>query len=135
MYPSSRFASGANDHSDWNPQQDIQAQDRCHRIGQTRPVIIYRLATRNSVEDTLLQRAEGKRRLERIVIKDGRQQTLGQGSDMNEDLAVETLRARLARDLEVCDLSDKNNILSDADLDALCDRYGALPLRILSPPN
>ncbi|KAL8923378.1 MAG: hypothetical protein Q9208_004648 [Pyrenodesmia sp. 3 TL-2023] len=55
--------------SDWNPQQDLQAQDRAHRIGQTRPVVVYRLATRGTVEQTLLEKADGKRRLERIVIQ------------------------------------------------------------------
>ncbi|KAL8951956.1 MAG: hypothetical protein Q9222_002108, partial [Ikaeria aurantiellina] len=55
--------------SDWNPQQDLQAQDRAHRIGQTRPVIVYRLATKGTVEQTLLEKADGKRRLEKIVIQ------------------------------------------------------------------
>ncbi|KAF7047586.1 hypothetical protein CFC21_056494 [Triticum aestivum] len=36
--------------SDWNPQMDLQAMDRCHRIGQTQPVHVYRLATSSSVE-------------------------------------------------------------------------------------
>jgi ATP-dependent DNA helicase len=57
--------------SDWNPQQDLQAQDRAHRIGQTRNVIVYRLATRNTIEEKLLEAAEGKRRLEKLVIKKG----------------------------------------------------------------
>jgi ATP-dependent DNA helicase len=35
--------------SDWNPQQDLQAQDRCHRIGQTKPVMVYRLVTANTI--------------------------------------------------------------------------------------
>ncbi|VAI01825.1 unnamed protein product [Triticum turgidum subsp. durum] len=39
--------------SDWNPQMDLQAMDRCHRIGQTQPVHVYRLATSSSVEDGL----------------------------------------------------------------------------------
>ncbi|KAL8940784.1 MAG: hypothetical protein Q9211_002106 [Gyalolechia sp. 1 TL-2023] len=55
--------------SDWNPQQDLQAQDRAHRIGQTRPVIVYRLATKGTVEQVMLEKADGKRRLERIVIQ------------------------------------------------------------------
>lgn len=33
-----------------NPQMDLQAMDRCHRIGQTKPVHVYRLATAQSVE-------------------------------------------------------------------------------------
>ncbi|RWW08408.1 hypothetical protein GW17_00028157 [Ensete ventricosum] len=40
--------------SDWNPQMDLQAMDRCHRIGQTRPVHVYRLATSHSVEESEL---------------------------------------------------------------------------------
>ncbi|KAH9312679.1 hypothetical protein KI387_027714, partial [Taxus chinensis] len=36
--------------SDWNPQMDLQAMDRCHRIGQTKPVHVYRLCTAHSVE-------------------------------------------------------------------------------------
>ncbi|KAL8939073.1 MAG: hypothetical protein Q9216_003551 [Gyalolechia sp. 2 TL-2023] len=55
--------------SDWNPQQDLQAQDRAHRIGQTRPVIVYRLATRGTVEQVMLEKADGKRRLEKLVIQ------------------------------------------------------------------
>ena len=39
--------------SDWNPQMDIQAQDRAHRIGQTKPVYVYRLITEHSVEENI----------------------------------------------------------------------------------
>jgi len=46
--------------SDWNPQQDIQAQARCHRIGQDRPVMVYRLITRNSYEQEMFERASKK---------------------------------------------------------------------------
>ena len=37
-----------------NPQMDLQAMDRCHRIGQTKPVHVYRLSTAQSVEVTLM---------------------------------------------------------------------------------
>ncbi|KAJ1979830.1 putative ATPase, partial [Dimargaris verticillata] len=58
--------------SDWNPQMDIQAQDRVHRIGQTKPVIIYRLVTGNSFEEHVLERAVAKRKLEKLVIHKGK---------------------------------------------------------------
>ncbi|KAJ3283211.1 hypothetical protein HK104_010510 [Borealophlyctis nickersoniae] len=54
--------------SDWNPQADLQAQDRVHRIGQTKPVIIYRLVTANTVESKILGKAGAKRKLEKLVI-------------------------------------------------------------------
>uniref|UniRef100_M8B1W7 Lymphoid-specific helicase n=1 Tax=Aegilops tauschii TaxID=37682 RepID=M8B1W7_AEGTA len=57
--------------SDWNPQMDLQAMDRCHRIGQTRPVHVYRLATSNSVEGRIIKRAFGKLKLEHVVIGKG----------------------------------------------------------------
>jgi ATP-dependent DNA helicase len=54
--------------SDWNPQVDLQAQDRVHRIGQKKPVIIYRFVTANSIEKKILDRARSKRTLEKVVI-------------------------------------------------------------------
>ncbi len=62
--------------SDWNPQQDLQAMDRAHRIGQTKPVIVYRLATRGTVEETLLFKADSKRKLEKLVIQKGKFKSL-----------------------------------------------------------
>lgn len=62
--------------SDWNPQVDLQAMDRCHRIGQTKPVIVYRLCCDNTVEHVILTRATSKRRLEKLVIQMGQFNTL-----------------------------------------------------------
>eukprot|EP01062_Namystynia_karyoxenos_P026815 TRINITY_DN2071_c0_g3_i1.p1 TRINITY_DN2071_c0_g3~~TRINITY_DN2071_c0_g3_i1.p1 ORF type:complete len:762 (+),score=290.59 TRINITY_DN2071_c0_g3_i1:96-2381(+) len=55
--------------SDWNPQNDLQAQARCHRIGQTKAVVVYRLVTRGTVESYLMERATRKLQLENIVIE------------------------------------------------------------------
>lgn len=57
--------------SDWNPHMDMQAMDRCHRIGQTRPVHVYRLATSHSVECRMLKVASDKLKLEHLVIEKG----------------------------------------------------------------
>lgn len=46
--------------SDWNPQNDIQAQARCHRIGQDKPVKVYRLITSRTYEQEMLNRAGKK---------------------------------------------------------------------------
>jgi SNF2 family DNA or RNA helicase len=51
-----------------NPQADLQAQDRCHRIGQTKPVVVYRLVTANTIDQKILERASAKRKLEKMVI-------------------------------------------------------------------
>lgn len=111
--------------SDWNPQQDLQAQDRCHRIGQKRPVIIYRLATKGTVEEDLLMSADAKRRLEKLVIKKGSFRTMGQKKDLQEDIDKETLRSLLLKDGEVFKFSGDRAVLGDADLDTLCDRSEA----------
>ena len=54
--------------SDWNPQNDIQAQARCHRIGQTQKVKIYRLITRNTYEKAMFQKASLKLGLDQVVL-------------------------------------------------------------------
>jgi E1A-binding protein p400 len=57
--------------SDWNPTMDAQAQDRCHRIGQTRDVHIYRLISDKTVEENILKKAQNKRILGNIAIEGG----------------------------------------------------------------
>jgi SWI/SNF-related matrix-associated actin-dependent regulator of chromatin subfamily A member 5 len=59
--------------SDWNPQMDLQAQDRAHRIGQKKQVYVYRFVTEHSVEIKIIERAEIKLRLDALVIQQGRQ--------------------------------------------------------------
>ncbi|CAO3638143.1 unnamed protein product [Cunninghamella blakesleeana] len=55
--------------SDWNPQNDLQAQARCHRIGQTKPVQIYRLICRNTYEKDMFDRAGMKLGLDKAVMQ------------------------------------------------------------------
>jgi SNF2 family DNA or RNA helicase len=40
--------------SDWNPQMDLQAQDRAHRIGQKKQVIVYRMVTQDTIEEKII---------------------------------------------------------------------------------
>lgn len=57
--------------SDWNPTMDAQAQDRCHRIGQTRDVHIYRLVSEKTIEENILMKANQKRLLGDLAIEGG----------------------------------------------------------------
>ncbi|PIA13768.1 hypothetical protein COEREDRAFT_11048 [Coemansia reversa NRRL 1564] len=57
--------------SDWNPTVDSQAMDRAHRLGQTKQVMVYRLITRGTIEERILQRAKQKDEIHRIVIAGG----------------------------------------------------------------
>ncbi|KAJ5826865.1 SNF2-related protein [Penicillium robsamsonii] len=115
--------------SDWNPQQDLQAQDRAHRIGQTRPVIIYRLATKGTVEQTLLEKADTKRRLERLVIQKGKFRSLLDPSANSQDM--DELRKVLGEnEFERFEVGvDPASILSNEDLDILTDRSEEAYLR------
>uniref|UniRef100_A0AAQ4RL93 Chromodomain helicase DNA binding protein 1-like n=1 Tax=Gasterosteus aculeatus aculeatus TaxID=481459 RepID=A0AAQ4RL93_GASAC len=58
--------------SDFNPQNDLQAAARCHRIGQNRPVKVIRLLARDTVEEIMYSRAASKLRLTDTVMEDGR---------------------------------------------------------------
>ena len=58
--------------SDWNPQQDLQAQDRCHRLGQKKPVSVYRLVSENTIEEKIVERAQQKLKLDAMVVQQGR---------------------------------------------------------------
>ncbi|KAG7269995.1 hypothetical protein CRUP_026360 [Coryphaenoides rupestris] len=68
--------------SDWNPQNDLQAQARCHRIGQNKAVKVYRLITRNSYEREMFDRASLKLGLDKAVLQSmsGRENSAGGGA-------------------------------------------------------
>ena len=55
--------------SDWNPQNDLQAQARCHRIGQTKNVKIYRLLTRKTYEMQMFHMSSMKMGLDQAVLQ------------------------------------------------------------------
>ncbi|XP_069783009.1 helicase SRCAP-like [Narcine bancroftii] len=84
--------------SDWNPTMDAQAQDRCHRIGQTRDVHIYRLISDRTVEENILKKANQKRMLGDLAIEGGnfttaffKEQTIRELFDLPTDTHRETL--------------------------------------------
>lgn len=107
--------------SDWNPQQDLQAQDRAHRIGQKKPVIIYRFATAGTVEQTILEKADGKRRLERIVIQKGKFKSIN--SVPTSGTGEEELSQLLKEDFQKVNvLSAGQQVLTDEELETLMDR-------------
>ena len=66
--------------SDWNPQADLQAMDRAHRIGQTKQVYVFRFITQDAVEERILDRATQKLKLDQMVIQEGRAQQAQKGA-------------------------------------------------------
>uniref|UniRef100_A0A8D3DGV8 Chromodomain-helicase-DNA-binding protein 1-like n=1 Tax=Scophthalmus maximus TaxID=52904 RepID=A0A8D3DGV8_SCOMX len=68
--------------TDFNPQNDLQAAARCHRIGQNRPVKVIRLLTRDTVEEIMYARAVSKLHLTNTVIEEGRFSLLDQLSEI-----------------------------------------------------
>lgn len=62
-----------------NPQADLQAMDRAHRIGQTKQVYVFRFITQDAVEERVLERATQKLRLDQLVIQQGRAQQAAKG--------------------------------------------------------
>ena len=58
--------------SDWNPQMDLQAMDRAHRIGQLKQVRVFRFITDHTVEEKMVEKAQMKLRLDQLVIQQAR---------------------------------------------------------------
>jgi SWI/SNF-related matrix-associated actin-dependent regulator of chromatin subfamily A member 5 len=74
--------------SDWNPQMDLQAMDRAHRIGQTKEVSVFRFCTENSVEEKVIEKAYKKLALDALVIQQGRLQENQKNLNKDELLAM-----------------------------------------------
>jgi SWI/SNF-related matrix-associated actin-dependent regulator of chromatin subfamily A member 5 len=98
--------------SDWNPQMDLQAMDRAHRIGQKKQVKVFRFISKGTVEEKIIERAERKLYLDAVVIKQGRlaQQNKALSKD---ELAV---MVRFGAD-EI--FSNDGAVITDADVDAI----------------
>uniref|UniRef100_A0A7S3EE99 Chromatin-remodeling ATPase INO80 n=2 Tax=Rhodosorus marinus TaxID=101924 RepID=A0A7S3EE99_9RHOD len=75
--------------SDWNPTVDAQAMDRAHRLGQERPVTVFRLISQGTVEERIRARARQKDRIHDLVIRGG---------------SLDAVEAR-ARDAELSDVA------------------------------
>lgn len=108
--------------SDWNPQCDLQAQDRCHRIGQSKPVVIYRLVTTNTIDQRIVERAAAKRKLEKMVIHKGRFKSgMENFSDKFKPLSPQELMELLKAKDHENEVKDVDNLSKEA-LDSLLDR-------------
>lgn len=53
---------------DWNPSNDSQAMDRAHRLGQTKQVTVYRLITKNTIDERIVKLARNKKEVQDIVV-------------------------------------------------------------------
>ena len=102
--------------SDWNPQQDLQAMARVHRIGQTKKVHVYRLVTGGSVEERILDRAEKKLYLDKMVNRDSTQSVLEMAKmSTTEIFKMLTFGANAV-------MSSSAAALSDEDVASIIDR-------------
>ncbi|THG99294.1 hypothetical protein EW026_g3037 [Hermanssonia centrifuga] len=100
--------------SDWNPQADLQAMDRAHRIGQTKQVYVFRFITEGSVEERMLERAAQKLRLDQLVIQQGRTQT---SKAANKDELLEMI-THGAENI----VNSNDDLLINDDIDAIIVR-------------
>lgn len=81
--------------SDWNPTQDLQAMDRAHRLGQERPVTVYRLISRGTIEERMLIRAQQKNKINDLVIKGGGLNTEVEANGPNDAAEIDDIAALL----------------------------------------
>ncbi|EIT72547.1 superfamily II DNA/RNA helicase [Aspergillus flavus] len=102
--------------SDWNPHQDLQAQDRAHRIGQKNEVRILRLISSNSVEEKILERAQFKLDMDGKVIQAGK----FDNKSTNEER--EALLRTLLETAEAADQINEQEEMDDDDLNDIMAR-------------
>eukprot|EP00599_Poterioochromonas_sp_BG-1_P012287 CAMPEP_0173165178 /NCGR_PEP_ID=MMETSP1105-20130129/21158_1 /TAXON_ID=2985 /ORGANISM="Ochromonas sp., Strain BG-1" /LENGTH=1859 /DNA_ID=CAMNT_0014085969 /DNA_START=279 /DNA_END=5859 /DNA_ORIENTATION=+ len=117
--------------SDWNPQNDLQAQARAHRIGQTKAVMVYRLLTRKTYEMEMFHQASMKLGLDRAVLAHARaeqdEEGAGASAKSNPDAGklnlkeIDELLKRGAYDVFREDDTDQNEFV-EADIDAIMQR-------------
>jgi len=103
--------------SDWNPQADLQAQDRCHRLGQKKPVNVYRLVSENTVEEKIVERAQQKLKLDAMVVQQGRLKE-------NHKVTKEDIMNAVRFGADAVFRSEESTITDD-DIDVILERGAA----------
>ncbi len=103
--------------SDFNPQVDLQAMDRAHRIGQTRPVTVYRMITQNTIEEKIVERQAVRLKLESIVIKNS-----GKISGKSEGFSREELRDMLQFGADQIFEGKEDMFEGEEDIEALIEK-------------
>ncbi|KAK3496665.1 P-loop containing nucleoside triphosphate hydrolase protein [Neurospora hispaniola] len=116
--------------SDWNPQADLQAMARAHRIGQKRPVNVYRLVAKQTIEEEVVKRARNKLFLEYLTIQAGvtdegkalKEQFKERGLKMDEAKTAEDISMILKmRSQNLFEQSSNQQKLEQLDIDAILE--------------
>uniref|UniRef100_A0A8V5G7W4 DNA helicase n=1 Tax=Melopsittacus undulatus TaxID=13146 RepID=A0A8V5G7W4_MELUD len=107
--------------SDWNPQNDLQAQARCHRIGQSKAVKVYRLITRNSYEREMFDKASLKLGLDKAVLQDINRKGSTNGVQQLSKMEVEDLLRKGAYGA-LMDEEDEGSKFCEEDIDQILQR-------------
>uniref|UniRef100_A0A8C2UE24 Chromodomain helicase DNA binding protein 6 n=1 Tax=Coturnix japonica TaxID=93934 RepID=A0A8C2UE24_COTJA len=107
--------------SDWNPQNDLQAQARCHRIGQSKAVKVYRLITRNSYEREMFDKASLKLGLDKAVLQDINRKGGTNGVQQLSKMEVEDLLRKGAYGA-LMDEEDEGSKFCEEDIDQILQR-------------
>ncbi|KAI9373825.1 SNF2 family N-terminal domain-containing protein [Aspergillus egyptiacus] len=107
--------------SDWNPQADLQAMDRAHRIGQTKQVVVYRFITESAIEERVLERAAQKLRLDQLVIQQGRAQQQTKNAASKDELLgmIQHGAANIFSNKGSTGTLAEGKAISDDDIDAI----------------
>lgn len=112
--------------SAWNPQVDLQAQDRAHRIGQKKQVTVYRLITADTFEERILQMAERKLLLDHVVIAKSHGAKESDLADGDVNVSMSELRSLLNYDAMgkasvSADMAGASDMLMDWEIDTRID--------------
>lgn len=107
--------------SDWNPQADLQAMDRAHRIGQKKQVQVFRFVTDNAIEEKVLERAAQKLRLDQLVIQQGKKSSVEDKKDKKESNKDDLLNMIQHGAQKVFDETEGSKSLED-DIEVILQR-------------
>ena len=98
--------------SDWNPQVDLQAMDRAHRIGQKKEVQVFRFCSESTIEEKVIEKAYKKLKLDALVIQQGRLQ--GSKKAVTKDDLLEMVRSGADKIFQ-----GTEGTITDEDIDAI----------------